>query len=190
MINLVSLSVGAIVGIVVAAAAVLGVIIYVIVIRNKFHLLKQKIEEAGSDIDVALTKRFDLLTKQLEIVKGYAKHEKETFVSVTEMRTGMSPKDKAAYNAELDAVSKQLNIMVEQYPQLRAVESFTQLQRTTADVEEHLQAARRVYNANINAYNNAIIIFPNSIIANIMKLTKDDYFEAEETKREDVKMEF
>lgn len=190
MANLLAISTGGIVGIVIAAVIVLALIIWIITARNKFHILKIKVEEAGSDIDVALTKRFDLLTKQLDIVKGYAKHERETLIEVTGMRTGMSPKEKSEYNAQLDAAAKQLNIMVEQYPQLRAAENFTQLQRTTADVEEHLQAARRVYNANINAYNQAIVVFPSNIIANVMKLKPMEFFEAEEAKKQDVKMEF
>lgn len=190
MATLLAISTGGLIGIIIAAVIVVALIIWIITARNKFHILKIKIEESGSDIDVALTKRYDLLTKQLDIVKGYAKHERETLINVTGMRTGMTPKEQSDYNAQLDAAAKQLNIMVEQYPQLRAVENFKQLQITTADVEEHLQAARRVYNANINAYNKAIVVFPSNIIANIMKLKPIEFFEAEENKKQDVKMEF
>ena len=83
-----------------------------------------------------------------------------------------------------------LNVVVEQYPNLKADTQFTFLQNSIGDVEEQLQAARRLYNANVSAYNQAIIVFPTSIVANASHLTKRDFFEAEEIKREDVKIEF
>lgn len=187
---LLNISIGGIIGIVIAVALVIGIIAWAISIRNKCHILKIKIDEAESDIDVALTKRFDLLTKQLDIVKGYAKHEKETLIAVTEMRANMSPKEKSEANASMDSASKQINILAEQYPDLKANTNFKELQVVTADVEEHLQAARRVFNANVNKYNAYIVVFPNNIIANMMKCKPYEFFEAEETKKQDVKMEF
>lgn len=187
---LLNISIGGIIGIVIAVALVIGIIAWAISIRNKCHVLKIKIDEAESDIDVALTKRFDLLTKQLDIVKGYAKHEKDTLIAVTEMRANMSPKEKSEANASMDSAAKQINILAEQYPDLKANTNFKELQVVTADVEEHLQASRRVFNANVNKYNAYIVVFPNNIIANMMKCKPYDFFEAEETKKQDVKMEF
>lgn len=187
---LLGIGVGGIIGIVIAVALVIGIIAWAISIRNKCHILKIKIEEAESDIDVALTKRFDLLTKQLDIVKGYAKHEKDTLIAVTEMRANMSPKEKSEANASMDSAAKQINILAEQYPDLKANTNFKELQVVTADVEEHLQASRRVFNANVNKYNAYIVVFPNNIIANMMKCKPYEFFEAEETKKQDVKMEF
>lgn len=187
---LLNISIGGIIGIVIAVALVIGIIAWAISIRNKCHVLKIKIDEAESDIDVALTKRFDLLTKQLDIVKGYAKHEKETLIAVTEMRANMSPKEKSEANASMDSAAKQINILAEQYPDLKANTNFKELQVVTADVEEHLQASRRVFNANVNKYNAYIVVFPNNIIANMMKCKPYEFFEAEETKKQDVKMEF
>lgn len=187
---LLGIGVGGIIGIVIAVALVIGLIAWAISIRNKCHILKIKIEEAESDIDVALTKRFDLLTKQLDIVKGYAKHEKDTLIAVTEMRANMSPKEKSEANASMDSAAKQINILAEQYPDLKANTNFKELQVVTADVEEHLQASRRVFNANVNKYNAYIVVFPNNIIANMMKCKPYEFFEAEETKKQDVKMEF
>lgn len=187
---LLGIGVGGIIGIVIAVALVIGIIAWAISIRNKCHILKIKIEEAESDIDVALTKRFDLLTKQLDIVKGYAKHEKETLIAVTEMRANMSPKEKSEANASMDSASKQINILAEQYPDLKANTNFKELQVVTADVEEHLQASRRVFNANVNKYNAYIVVFPNNIIANMLKCKPYEFFEAEETKKQDIKMEF
>ena len=90
----------------------------------------------------------------------------------------------------MTSVAKQLSVVVEQYPTLKADTQFTAIQNHIADVEEQLQAARRLYNANVSRYNQAIIVFPASIVANAAHLTKRDFFEAEETKREDVKIEF
>lgn len=187
---LLDIGIGGIIGIVIAVALVIGIIAWAISIRNKCHILKIKIEEAESDIDVALTKRFDLLTKQLDIVKGYAKHEKETLIAVTEMRANMSPKEKSEANASMDSATKQINILAEQYPDLKANTNFKELQVVTADVEEHLQASRRVFNSNVNKYNAYIVVFPNNIIANMLKCKPYEFFEAEETKKQDVKMEF
>lgn len=187
---LLNISIGGIIGIVIAVALIIGIIAWAISIRNKCHVLKIKIDEAESDIDVALTKRFDLLTKQLDIVKGYAKHEKDTLIAVTEMRANMSPKEKSEANASMDSAAKQINILAEQYPDLKANTNFKELQVVTADVEEHLQASRRVFNANVNKYNAYIVVFPNNIIANMLKCKPYEFFEAEETKKQDVKMEF
>lgn len=187
---LLGIGIGGIIGIVIAVALLIGIIAWAISIRNKCHILKIKIEEAESDIDVALTKRFDLLTKQLDIVKGYAKHEKETLIAVTEMRANMSPKEKSEANASMDSAAKQINILAEQYPDLKANTNFKELQVVTADVEEHLQASRRVFNSNVNKYNAYIVVFPNNIIANMLKCKPYEFFEAEETKKQDVKMEF
>lgn len=187
---LLNIGIGGIIGIVIAVALVIGIIAWAISIRNKCHVLKIKIDEAESDIDVALTKRFDLLTKQLDIVKGYAKHEKDTLIAVTEMRANMSPKEKSEANASMDSAAKQINILAEQYPDLKANTNFKELQIVTADVEEHLQASRRVFNANVNKYNAYIVVFPNNIIANMMKCKPYEFFEAEEAKKQDVKMEF
>ena len=152
-----------------------------------------KIDEAESGIDVALTKRFDLLTKALATVKGYAKHESETLEKVIKMRTPASNASLAEKQEFANATGQALNsinVVAEQYPQLKADTQFTSLQNHISDVEEQLQAARRLYNANVSAYNQAIIVFPGSLVANSMHLTKREFFEAEETKKADVKIEF
>lgn len=159
---------------------------------NKFKRMQVKIDEALSGIDVALTKRFDLLTKAIATAKGYAKHEKETFEKIVSMRnpgrnSSLAEKQEFA-NQTADAI-KALNVVVEQYPTLKADTQFTAIQNHIADVEEQLQAARRLYNANVSSYNQSIIVFPASLVAG-SKFTKRDFFEAEESKREDVKIEF
>ncbi len=192
------LSTGAIIGIVVAAVIVLVFIIIVawyISTMNWFRRTKVKVDEANSGIDVALTKRYDLLTKALAAVKGYAKHEAETLSKVIGMRTGsikeLSLDEKSKLNAELSQVQRGINVVVEQYPQLKADTQFTLLQNQTADCEEQLQAARRVYNSNVSIFNQKRVTFPSSIVANRIGFTSDlEFFKADEEKRQDVKFDF
>ena len=185
-----------IVVIVVLLIAVIAIVAWCISTRNTFKIMKVKVDEAASGIDVALTKRFDLLTKSLAATKGYAKHEVETLEKVVNLRSGnsikeMSMKDKNALTNEIAEVSKGLNILVEQYPNLKADATFVELQRQTADCEEQLQAARRIYNSNVSTFNQKRNVWPSSIIANKIGFKEDlDFFEAEESKREDVKFDF
>ena len=192
------LSTGAIITIVVVAVvliAVIAIVAWYIVTMNWFRQTKVKVEEANSGIDVALTKRYDLLTKALASVKGYAKHEAETLSKVIGMRTGnineLSLDEKSKLNAELSEVQRGINVVVEQYPQLKADTQFTLLQNQTADCEEQLQAARRVYNSNVSIFNQKRVTFPDSIVAKRIGFTQDlEFFKADEEKRQDVKFEF
>lgn len=186
-------STGIIVAVVIVVVLVIALVGWWISTSNKFKRMGVKIDEAESGIDVALTKRFDLLTKALATVKGYAKHESETLEKVIKMRTPASNASLAEKQEFANATGQALNsinVVAEQYPQLKADTQFTSLQNHISDVEEQLQAARRLYNANVSAYNQAIIVFPGSLVANSMHLTKREFFEAEETKKADVKIEF
>jgi LemA protein len=181
-------------GIILIVVAILAVIIlgWWISTSNNFKRMQVKIDEALSGIDVALTKRFDLLTKAIATAKGYAKHEQETFEKIVAMRNpgrNSSLADKQEFANQTAEAVKTLNIVAEQYPSLKADTQFTAIQNHIADVEEQLQAARRLYNANVSAYNQSILVFPASLVAG-SKFTKRDFFEAEEAKKEDVKIEF
>lgn len=179
---------------------IVGVVVLLVIIlvgwfistRNRFIKMEQDVENSLSRIDVYLTKRFDVLTKMLDATKGYTKHEKETLAQVVEMRNpgaNASLKEKAEFDAQMDSVARQLNIVVEQYPQLKADNMFNNLQKSISEVEENLQAARSNYNANVSSFNKAILVFPASIVAG-KRFTKKEYFEAEEAKKQDVKLEF
>ncbi|MDF2700274.1 MAG: transrane protein LemA [Haloplasmataceae bacterium] len=162
---------------------------------NSLQTGKIKVEEAESGIDVALTKRFDVLTKMIEVVKGYAKHEQETLEKVISLRNQVhlnsaSIQEKQQIVTQMDQAMRAINVVVEQYPDLKANDNFKHLQVTIADVEEHLQAARRVYNANVSSYNQKVQLFPSNIIANMFHFTTRQFFEAEEFKRKDVEMKF
>lgn len=160
---------------------------------NRLRRDQVKIDEAASGIDVALTKRFDLLTKSVAVVKGYAKHEAETLEKVIAMRRPSSDapmKEKADFSSAVTKAFDSINVVAEQYPDLKANASFTALQNQVADVEEQLQAARRVYNSNVSVFNQEIVVFPSSLVAHHYAMAKRDFFEAEEAKRQDVKIEF
>jgi len=160
---------------------------------NRLKREQIKIDEAASGIDVALTKRFDLLTKTVAVVKGYAKHESETLTNVIAMRqpgASASMKEKAEFSTQVTKAFDSINVVAEQYPDLKANTNFLNLQNQIAEVEEQLQASRRVYNSNVTVFNQDIVVFPSSLVANHLKLVKRDFFEAEEAKRQDVKIEF
>lgn len=178
---------GIIIGIIVIALVVL---IWWISAGNGIKKLDIKVDEALSGIDVALTKRYDVLTKMVDVVKGYKEYEQETLQSIVELRKGMTMQERNSANQQMDTLAKQITLLAENYPNLKASENFAKLQEAIADVEEHLQAARRLYNSNVTAYNQKIIVFPNSLVAGSIGATKKEFFEAEEIKKQDVSMKF
>lgn len=173
---------------IVVAILILIFVIWYISVSNKLNRAVVKIDEASSGIDVALTKRYDVLTKMIEVVKSYAKHEKETLFDVIKLRDNMSMKEKNEVNHLMDENFKKINIVAENYPELKSSENYNTLQKSITDVEEHLQAARRLYNSNISLYNQMIVSFPTSVIAKNNGMLKKDFFEADEIKKEDVKI--
>jgi len=187
------MSTGLIIAIVVVVLVVFP-LLWFIGTMNSLRQLEVKVEEAESGIDVALTKRFDVLSKLVNTVKGYAKHEAETFENVTKWRAGLPKKltlqEKQEFMGKMDAVQSGINIAVEAYPDLKAEKLFSNLQKSIADVEEHLQASRRVYNSNVSRINSMIVTFPTSIVAGMVHVEKKEFFEAEISKREDVEISF
>lgn len=168
---------------------VLIIVVWYISLSNKLNRSVIKIDEALSGIDVALTKRYDVLTKLVDVVKAYAKHEKETLFEVIKLRKNMTIEERNEANRKMDENFRQLNVVAEAYPELKSSENYKTLQQSIADVEEHLQAARRLYNSNVSLYNQMIVSFPTSSIARSKGMTKKDFFEADEVKKEDVKMD-
>lgn len=176
------------------AAVFVIIVLWYIGTMNQLRQLELKVHEAESGIDVALTKRFDMLTKMLETTKGYAKHETETLEKVVKWRSGIPQtatlKEKEEFLGQMNQVAAGINVVVEKYPDLKANTVFLELQSAIANTEEHLQAARRLYNANVTRINHIIVTFPQSIVANAIHMEKKLYFEAEEKKRQDVEMKF
>jgi LemA protein len=161
----------------------------VIKASNRFKVMQVKINEADAGIGVALQKRFDTLTKLMQTVKAYAKHEVDTLTKMVELRQGLSGAsiaEKSDYAHKLDNAAAQIQVVAESYPELRSSENYRQFQDAILDSEDHLQAARRLYNNNVSAFNQAIVVFPASIIASAMSLVPLEFFEIEEVKRQDV----
>lgn len=173
---------------IILAVIVVILVIWYISTLNSLNRAIVKIDEADSGIDVALTKRYDVLTKMMDVVRSYAKHEKETLFEVINLRKGMSIAEKNEANSKMSQNFERINILAESYPELKSSENYQVLQQSIVDVEEHLQAARRMYNANVSTYNQMIVTFPISIIATSKGMVKKDFFEAEETKKADVKI--
>ena len=157
---------------------------------NGIKRLDLKCKEALADIDVALLKRHDTLSKLLDVVKGYQKHEIETLTGLTAMRSGMAMNDRVNATKEMNDALSRINLVAENYPELRSNANFRQLQTAIVDTEEHLQAARRLYNSNVNLYNQKLVVFPDSIIAGMIGAQQKSFFEVPEAGKADVKMDF
>lgn len=174
---------------------VIGIIVFItfswwVKTGNKLKRLDIKVSEALSGIEVALTKRYDMLTKMLDVAKGYKQHESEMFTEVIKLRKGMSVSELQGEAVKLDKLASSISVVAEAYPELRSSEVFVELQAGIRDAEEHLQAARRLYNATVTALNTTIVVFPSSIVANAQNAQSREFFEAEEAKRSDVEMKF
>ena len=236
--------------------AVILIIIFYILIYNKLCRLSVKVEEGSSGIDVALEKRYDMLSEEIEAVKKFLKHEYDTYFTVTSIRSDKEleeemfkekkalskealntideiikvqqeqmayikkqierqpsskkyreknqAKQKAYKNSvsehkmninqkigllssiqqELGGVSSAIDVLSEQYPVLYSYMSMDHFQKSIFDAEEHLQAARRLYNSNVSLYNQTIVMFPYSIVAGIHGMYKVDFYEVNEKKKE------
>lgn len=179
---------------VIVAVAVL-VVLYVIATYNGLVTLRIRSEEAWSDIDVQLKRRYDLIPNLISTVKGYAKHEKGVFEEVTEARaralsaTGVKEQE-GAENMLTNAL-RSVFAVAEAYPDLKASTNFGQLQAELADTENKIEAARRFYNANVRDLNTKIEMFPSNIIAGLFRFIKKELFEIEEvTQREAPQVDF
>ena len=170
------------------------ILLWAIVIYNGLIKLKNRVDEAWSDIDVQLKRRYDLIPNLVNTVKGYAAHEKEVFEKVTEARaramSAGTTEDKAQAENMLSNTLKSLFAVAEAYPDLKANQNFLELQRELTDTEDKIQAARRFYNGNVRDFNTKIEIFPNNIFAGILSFTKRQFFEAAGAEKEVVKVEF
>ncbi len=171
---------------IVIGIVLLIILIWLISVSNKFNRLSIKVDESISGIDVALTKRYDVLTKMIEVVKGYTKHEKEIMFKIVELRNNMTIAEKSKVNESMNENFDKIQLLVEKYPVLKASDNFKTLQKAIVDVEEHLQAARRLYNANVSLYNELLLSFPSSIVAKFKGITKRDFFAAKEVERDNV----
>lgn len=150
-------------------------------IYNGLVKLRVQADNSWSDIDVQLKRRHDLIPNIVETVKGYAGHEKDTFESVIKARSNaiaaQGPAAKSQAEGMLTSTLKSLFAVAEAYPQLRAVESFTQLQQTLQQIEDAVQNARRYYNAVVRDLNTRIAQFPSNVIAGMFNFKTREFFE-------------
>jgi LemA protein len=180
--------------IVIVVLLILAVLIY-IGIRNSMISSRNRVDEAWSGIDVQLKRRHDLVPNLVETVKGYASHESQVFEKATKARAeAMSARgvgETAQAEQKLTGALTDLRAVAENYPQLRATENFQQLSRNLSELEDEIQAARRIYNSNVQSYNTKIQVFPNSIIANQGGFQRKEFFEIEDASdREPVAVSF
>jgi len=164
---------------------IVGVIIlWWIATYNRMIVLRNRIENAWSQVDVQLRRRYDLIPNLVEIVKGYAAHERQTFEEVTKARQAgidaRSVQDQAQAENMISQALKRLFAVAEAYPQLRATENFQQLQEELAGTESKIAYARQFYNDTVLSYHNLIQAFPAKIVAGMGGFAKRDYFEIEE----------
>lgn len=177
-----------------AFVVVLG--IWAVAAYNSLVKLRFRAQEALSDIDVQLKRRFDLIPNLIETVKGYASHEKEVLEKVTEARASVAKTDgdpiaRAESENVLSGTLKTLFAVAENYPDLKANTNFLELQRELSDTENKIQASRRFYNTTVMDYNTKIDTVPTNIIANMFNFAKEKFFEVgSEAEREPVKVQF
>lgn len=169
------------------------IVLYIVFLFNSLITLKNQVENAWSQIDVQLKRRFDLIPNLINTVKGYMKHEKGVLTEVTKMRSklisgNMSEKSKAS-----DAITNALKTIFavsERYPKLQASENFKMLQEELAGTESKIAFARQFYNDNIMTLNNKIQQFPSNMIANMLNFKEREFFKSAETEKKSVKVEF
>ncbi|MDD3085292.1 MAG: LemA family protein [Candidatus ainarchaeum sp.] len=174
------------------------VIIFLISIYNGLIRLKNRVDEAWSDIDVQLKRRYDLIPNLVETVKGYAAHERETLEKVIKARNdAMALQNSSNVNEKLQAENnlsstlKSIFALSENYPDLKANQNFLELQRELADTENKIQAARRFYNSNVKDFNTKLQVFPTNIIAKQLGFTARNFFEiTEAVEKENIQVKF
>ncbi len=178
---------------------ILGGVIVVLLLAlvglyNRLARQKVTVEEAASDIETFLKQRYDMIPNLVEIVKGYAKHEKETFAEVTNLRTKAmsagSLEEKMEIETALNKGISKIFAIAENYPELKANQNFVQLQQTLETLEGDIQKSRRYYNGTARDFNAMIVVFPNNIIANMLNFKKVEFFEASEEEKKNVEIKF
>jgi len=171
------------------------IVVFVVGIYNVLVNLRNRSENAWAQVDVQLRRRYDLIPNLVETVKGYAKHEKDTFQNVTEARSKAinagTVKEQGAAENMLSGALKSLFAVVESYPDLKANQNFLMMQEELAGTEGKIAYARQFYNDSIMKFNTKQQVFPSNIIANMFNFQEKEYFEIEEAAaKEPVKVKF
>ena len=172
------------IAIIVVVAIIILAVLYYIAKRNSIIAARNRVDESWSGIDVQLKRRRDLVPNLVETVKGYAEHESATFEKTTQARAAamqaQGVEETAKAEQQLTQALADVKAVAENYPTLRATENFQQLSRNLSELEDEIQASRRIYNSNVQSYNTDIQQFPGSVIANQGGFTPREYFEIED----------
>lgn len=174
------------------------VVILIIIIIGMYNSLVQskiKVDNAWSQIDVQLQRRFDLIPNFVETVKGYMTHEKETFEKIAALRTSWANASNVSEKAELDgqlsSALKTIMAVSENYPELKANQNFSELSEELRNTENKISFSRQFYNDTVTMYNTKLQVFPSNIIASMFNFQSRDLFKAEsEEARKNVKVDF
>jgi LemA protein len=172
-----------VIAVIIIVAIVIVVALVLIGLRNSMIGARNRVDEAWSGIDVQLKRRHDLIPNLVETVKGYASHEQKVFEETSKARAeamrASGPQEAGKAEQKLTSALADLRAVAENYPQLRATENFQRLQSSLAEVEDEIQASRRIYNSNVQSFNTKIQVFPNSVIANMSGFEAREFFEIE-----------
>ena len=175
-------------------AIIVIIIVFIISTYNGLVQSKMKVDNAWSQIDIQLQRRFDLIPNFVETVKGYMNHEQETFEKIASIRTSWanasSVEDKAKLNDQLSSSLKTIMAVSESYPELKANENFLKLSEELSNTEDKISFSRQFYNDTVTMYNTKLQVFPSNIIAGIFNFTARNLFKSEDEARNNVKVDF
>lgn len=173
---------------------VVGLAVFLWYIYNSLISARLRVREAFSQIDVQLKRRTNLIPNLVETVKGYAKHEKEVFTKVTELRTSLinakNPEKKAEVNNQITDALKSIFAVAENYPQLKASDNFKELQQELEDTENKIAYSRQFYNSTVLDYNTKLQVFPNVLFAKLLNFKPAEFFGTTEEEKKPVKVNF
>jgi LemA protein len=171
----------------------LALLVWAVLTYNRFTRLRNQTRAAWADIDVQLTRRHDLVPQLVNAVQGYVGHERGVLTAVTELRARAMAQQSPAKLGEVETALEQalhrLFVLKESYPDLKANESFTQLQRDLVSIEDHLQFARRFYNGSVRDHNTAIQRVPDMLIARAFGFQDAEFYQARDEERSPVDVE-
>ena len=179
----------------IALVIIVLLVVWIISIYNGLIKSRQKVDNAWSQIDVQLQRRFDLIPNFVETVKGYMTHESETFEKITALRTSWANsttvEEKANLDGELSGALKTIMAVSENYPELKANQNFSELSEELRNTENKISFSRQFYNDSVTMYNTKLELFPSNIVAGMFNFQKRDLFAAEsEEARKNVKVDF
>lgn len=174
-------------------AIIIALFVYILITYNNLIKLNNIVKEAFSTMDIYLKKRWDLIPNLVEVVKGYAKHEKDVFNQVTTLRTNtyqdMSVNTKININEQLTQELSKIIAISENYPDLKASQNFLELSKDLAKIEDEIANSRKYYNGSVRIFNTKIQVFPNNIIAKLFNFTEANMFEANTDEKNNVKVD-